>query len=122
MEKKQVIHHRNHLILIYMFSLEKLDIFKIDQINKLLMYIGFQASFLLYCSARKYSITVEKLDFDFEFLLEPQSNFEFDQLPRQVNNGTLIFGLFLEGCKLDQGKEMIVESNDKILITLTIII
>ncbi|CAD8170768.1 unnamed protein product [Paramecium pentaurelia] len=85
----------------------------------------FTQSFLtavLQNHARKYSIAIDKLDFDFQFLEEPQPNFEINQLPRQVNDGTLIFGLFLEGCKWDYGREMIVESNPKVLTTLAPII
>lgn len=59
--------------------------------------------------ARKYTIPIDEIVFDFEFLNE-----EPDLKPE---DGAYVYGLFLEGCKWDSNVNKLAESDPKILFT-----
>ncbi|CAK81423.1 unnamed protein product (macronuclear) [Paramecium tetraurelia] len=108
---------KNHLLRIYRISQEESGISRIGQINKFPMSIGSLVSSLLNPSLLlSYKITPENTQ-------QQQTNQILNSsFLKSLNDGTLIFGLFLEGCRWDYGREMIVESNPKVLTTLAPII
>merc|ERR1711976_883526 len=60
--------------------------------------------------ARKYTIAIDKLDFDFECMTqEPPTE--------QPEDGAYIYGLFLEGAKFDYDQMSLTESDPRILFT-----
>ena len=61
--------------------------------------------------ARKYTIAIDKLDFDFVCM---NVNIPVEEAPE---DGAIIYGLFLEGAKFDYDKMLLAESDPKILFT-----
>jgi len=57
--------------------------------------------------ARKYTIPIDEVIFDFGVLAEKSTEKPVD--------GAFIFGLFIEGCKWNYEKKILVESDPKIL-------
>ena len=66
--------------------------------------------------ARKYQIPIDTLTFDFEFLEEPSVEIIEEQgLRLEQDDGQLMHGLFIEGCKWDYVNKVLAESDPKIL-------
>ena len=66
--------------------------------------------------ARKYQIPIDTLTFDFEFLEEPSPEIIEEQGARLLqDDGQLMYGLYLEGCKWDYSAKQMEESDPKVL-------
>lgn len=59
--------------------------------------------------ARKYNIAIDLLDYDFEVVV--------DDAPTRPEDGVIVTGLFLEGCRWDRDQYSLVESELKVLYT-----
>lgn len=59
--------------------------------------------------ARKHTIAVDKLDFDFQF----KDTITFKDVTEKPEAGCLFYGLFLEGCKWDYTTSQLAESDPK---------
>ncbi|EGR32330.1 hypothetical protein IMG5_087930 [Ichthyophthirius multifiliis] len=72
--------------------------------------------------ARKYTIPIDNLTFEFQFYSEPGDN--PDDVAKFINiqDGNLMYGLYLEGCKWDYENKILNESDPKILFVQTPII
>jgi dynein heavy chain len=57
--------------------------------------------------ARKYTIPIDEVIFDFDVLPEKATE--------KPEDGAFIYGLFIEGCKWDYEKCILAESDPKIL-------
>ena len=62
--------------------------------------------------ARKYTIAIDRIDFDFEVVNEDRID-----TAKPPEDGAYIWGLFLEGCRWDGQQEVLEESHDKVLFT-----
>ena len=72
--------------------------------------------------ARKYTIPIDKLSFDFDFYEEPVHFDKLNDIKKGPDDGCLIYGLYLEGCRWDYSYKKLAESMPKILTTLAPII
>jgi len=59
--------------------------------------------------ARKYNIAIDLLDFDFEVLV--------DEDPQPPEDGVIVTGMYLEGCRWDNAAYSLIESEPKVLYT-----
>lgn len=59
--------------------------------------------------ARKYNIAIDLLDYDFHVITD------LDQLEIQPDDGVNVTGMFIEGCKWDNDRCCLEESDPKIL-------
>lgn len=59
--------------------------------------------------ARKYNIAIDLLDYDFEVVV--------DENPTRPEDGVIVTGLYLEGCRWDNDAYSLVESELKVLYT-----
>ena len=71
--------------------------------------------------ARKYTISIDKLVFDFDFLEEP-TNTELASKTKGPEEGAYIYGLYLEGARWDYDRNRLDESHLKVLYSLAPII
>jgi len=62
--------------------------------------------------ARKYVIAIDQIDMDFSVLDEAKVD-----TSKPPEDGVYIYGLFVEGCRWDERKEALEESNPKVLYT-----
>lgn len=67
--------------------------------------------------ARKYQIPIDTITFQYQFYGEPSSNPERQADLVQYSEGSLIYGLFLEGAQWSYKDQMLAESEPKILYT-----
>lgn len=67
--------------------------------------------------ARKNVIAIDNLAFEFEFLAEAGSANDHKLKFKEPEDGSLIYGLFLEGARWDYEKQSLQESFDKVLFT-----
>lgn len=65
--------------------------------------------------ARKYTISIDQLVFDFDFLDDPEDASNLDLKYKTPDEGCYIYGLYLEGARWDYQSKALAESFNKVL-------
>ena len=63
--------------------------------------------------SRKHVVAIDQIDFDF-VVISDETKYD---LAKPAEDGVYIYGLYVEGCRWDERKEALEESNPKVLYT-----